>query len=85
MESERDEWVRLPGLFRWEEVSEVFALASGFDDEWQFDVRAVPSDGEETLYVVRAALTGSLTSERAEHISGIIPIPGARMRVSKTG
>src|SRR5437773_10462450 len=57
MTENQDDWVRLPGLFRWEEVSDVFQADTGYDDQWHFDVRLVSerSHEGETLYTVRAA------------------------------
>ena len=48
------EWTRLPGLFRWSEVSDALRLGSSDDGEWRFSVEVVPSDIE-PLFVVRAA------------------------------
>ncbi len=64
MPREETEWVRLPGLFRWQEVCEVFAATAGCDDDWRFAVRlAIRQSKTEALYVVFAASGG----ERAEH------------------
>jgi hypothetical protein len=53
---EESEWVRLPGLFRWDEICEVFATEATPDHEWHFLVRAASEpDAAERLYVVHAA------------------------------
>jgi len=53
---EESEWVRLPGLFRWEEICEVFAAEATPDHEWHFFVRAASEpEATERLYVVHAA------------------------------
>lgn len=52
---EQSEWVRLPGLFRWNEICEVFAAEATPDREWHFHVRAAPQpEAPELLYVVHA-------------------------------
>jgi hypothetical protein len=54
--TEESEWVRLPGLFRWDEICEVFAAEAMPDREWHFWVRVAPQpEGPELLYVVHAA------------------------------
>ena len=53
---EESDWVRLPGLFRWDEICEVFATEATPDHEWHFLVRsATEPDAAERLYVVHAA------------------------------
>ncbi len=53
---EESEWVRLPGLFKWEEICEVFATEATPDHEWHFLVRAASEpDAAERLYTVHAA------------------------------
>jgi len=56
MSSDEYEWVRLPGLFRWDEVCDVFAVEAVPDHEWRFLVQvALPSaTRSEPLYVVHA-------------------------------
>jgi hypothetical protein len=58
MSAVEDEWMRLPGLFRWDEVCDVFAIEAHPDHEWRFFVRlAAPSPARaEPLYVVHAAI-----------------------------
>jgi hypothetical protein len=48
--------VRLPGLFRWEEVCDVFRVESGHDDQWHFEVQQASEHlgGGESLYIVHA-------------------------------
>lgn len=50
------EWIRLPGLFLWDEVCDLFAEEAGRDDTWRFAVLldAVGAD-DAPLYVVHAA------------------------------
>jgi hypothetical protein len=49
------ERVRLPGLFRWQEVCDVFDLEAGHDGEWHFEVRRTSDESaQEALYVVYA-------------------------------
>jgi hypothetical protein len=55
MSTDHTVWIRLPGLFRWNEISEIFDAETGRDSEWRFAIRAVAVRGEETLYVVFAA------------------------------
>jgi len=55
MSSDHTVWIRLPGLFRWNEISEIFDAETGHDSEWRFAIRAVAIRAEETLYVVFAA------------------------------
>lgn len=53
---EESDWVRLPGLFRWDEICEVFATEATPEHEWHFLVRAAKEQPtEERLYVVHAA------------------------------
>jgi hypothetical protein len=53
---EQSEWVRLPGLFRWDEICDVFATEATPDREWHFVVKlASEPDGPELLYVIHAA------------------------------
>jgi hypothetical protein len=53
---EESEWVRLPGLFRWDEICDVFASEATPDREWHFIVKlANEPDGPELLYVIHAA------------------------------
>ncbi len=48
-----DEWIRLPGLFLWSEVCELFDAES---KDWRFVAKAhSASAGEEPLYVVLMA------------------------------
>ena len=55
MSKERD-WVRLPGLFRWDEICDVFASEATPDRDWHFVVKlASAPDGPELLYVIHAA------------------------------
>ena len=56
MSSHEDEWVRLPGLFRWDEVCDVFATEAVPDHEWRFLVQVAPpmADRSEPLYTVHA-------------------------------
>jgi hypothetical protein len=56
MSSVQDEWVRLPGLFRWDEVCDVFAMEAVPDHEWRFLVQLAPPGVTrlEPLYVVHA-------------------------------
>jgi len=56
MSSDEDEWVRLPGLFRWDEVCDVFASEAVPDHEWRFLVQLAPPCAQlsEPLYVVLA-------------------------------
>jgi len=56
MSSVQDEWVRLPGLFRWDEVCDVFAMEAVPDQEWRFLVQLAPPGVTrlEPLYVVHA-------------------------------
>ncbi len=59
--------VRLPGLFRWEEVSALFMDATGYDSEWHFVVRVEGMDSRsEPLYSVHAVLRARVSdlSER---------------------
>jgi hypothetical protein len=55
MSSDHTVWIRLPGLFRWNEIREIFDAETGHDSEWRFTIRAVAVRAEETLYVVFAA------------------------------
>ncbi len=56
MSVDESEWVRLPGLFRWDEVCEVFAVEAGLDRDWRFLVQLAPeSSSMDLLYVVHAA------------------------------
>ena len=56
MSSVQDDWVRLPGLFRWDEVCDVFAMEAVPEHEWRFLVQLAPpsATGLEPLYVVHA-------------------------------
>ena len=56
MAEDETDRVRLPGLFRWEEVCDVFRAESGHDDRWHFEVQAASEhlDGGESLYIVHA-------------------------------
>ena len=56
MSSDDYEWVRLPGLFRWDEVCDVFAVEAVPDHEWRFLVQVAQSSTtrSEPLYVVHA-------------------------------
>ena len=53
------EWMRLPGLFRWDEVCDVFATEALPDHEWRFHVQLAPpsSTRSDALYVVHASST----------------------------
>jgi hypothetical protein len=49
------ERIRLPGLFRWPEVCEVFESESGHDGEWHLEVRHTSNGAaDEPLYSVYA-------------------------------
>ncbi|HEX4339096.1 MAG TPA: hypothetical protein VH062_24480 [Polyangiaceae bacterium] len=70
---EESEWVRLPGLFRWDEICEVFATEATPDREWHFLVHAASAPGAaERLYVVHAAreAAAKLAAERAPRADG---------------
>jgi len=56
MSFDEDEWVRLPGLFRWDEVCDVFATEAVPDHEWRFLVQLAPpcAQRSEPLYIVLA-------------------------------
>ena len=65
---QESDWVRLPGLFRWDEICEVFAAEATPDREWHFLVRVAPEpEGPELLYVVHAARE-TPTRRRAESL-----------------
>jgi len=57
LSKDHPEWIRLPGLFRWKEVCDVFASQAGHDEEWRFSVQQVvaQSESSEPLYAVQAA------------------------------
>ncbi len=67
--SDSGEWVRLPGLFPWGEVCDLFADEAGHDDAWRFTV-VLDSVGADdiALYVVHAA-AGSRARRRAARTS----------------
>lgn len=46
MPVEESEWMRLPGVFRWSEVRDVFLLHAGWDDAWRFVVKADSATSE---------------------------------------
>ncbi|HEX3594231.1 MAG TPA: hypothetical protein VHU80_03990 [Polyangiaceae bacterium] len=69
---EESEWVRLPGLFRWDEICEVFATEAMPDREWHFLVHAASgSSAAERLYVVHAAREAA-TKLAAERLPRVI-------------
>jgi len=52
-----EEWLRLPGLFSWDEVYALFRAEAGHGDGWRFSVRRASTDDRaEPLYTVLAAL-----------------------------
>lgn len=62
MSDDHVELVRLPGLFRWREVCDVFDQESGRDVEWRFEVRRTSGDDvAEALYTVYAWCPGGRT------------------------
>ena len=64
MSCDEAEWVRLPGLFRWDEVCDVFATEAVPDHEWRFLVQLAPPCAlrSEPLYVVLATSSPLRTS-----------------------
>lgn len=70
--SENDgERLRLPGLFRWTEVCDVFLSGAGDEERWRFIVKphSVTADLE-LLYVVEGALRAP-RSHGARRIAGL--------------
>jgi hypothetical protein len=77
MAEDGDEWVRLPGLFRWEEVCDVFARHAGIDDHWRFEVRKVTGPSSSAaLFIVYAAPS----DVRAPAEDGAVMMGAARRR-----
>lgn len=62
------ERIRLPGLFRWAEVCDVFDSESGRNDEWHLEVRLTATgNAGEPLYTVYAWRSDEALRDRNRH------------------